>query len=196
MADKDGFSDSHRANEEEFFYKHDRELIEKARHQLEVETQRRQLGEAAGISDDNILRNLQKLGYNRENIALLNLAPLVDVAWSDGSLTAEERKLVLEEARQEGIAEGGPAWLQLALWLNDRPSEEFFHSTLGAIRTAIEALPLEEGERRKRDLLAGCTRIAAASGGVLGLGSKISGVERNVIARIAAELKYEAGHND
>jgi hypothetical protein len=64
------------------------------------------------------------------------------------------------------------------------------------MRAALETLPLEESERRKRDLLAGCTRVAAASGGVLGLGSKISGVERSVIARIASELKYEPGHND
>jgi hypothetical protein len=79
MPDKDAFSDSQRASEEEFFYKHDRELIEKARRQLEVEAERRQMGDAAGIADDNILRDLQKLGYNRETVTLLNLAPLAGV---------------------------------------------------------------------------------------------------------------------
>jgi hypothetical protein len=196
MQDKDAFSDSQRASEEEFFYKHDRELIERARRQLEVEAELRQMGDAAGIADDNILRDLQKLGYNRETVTLLNLAPLVEVAWSDGSMTGEERRLIMEEAHQEGVEEGGPGWHKLAAWLNDRPSEEFFHSTLHAMLAALEALPLEESERRKRDLIAGCTRVAAASGGVFGLGSKISGVERSVIARIASELNYEAGHND
>lgn len=196
MPDRDAFSDSQRANEDEFFYKHDRELIEKARHQLEVETERRQMGDAAGIADDSILRDLQKLGYNRETVVLLNLTPLVNVAWSDGSMTGEERKLILEAAQQEGVEEGGPGWLQLAAWLNDRPSEEFFDSTLHAIRAALEALPPEEGERRKHELIERCTRIAAASGGVLGLGSKISGVERSLIARIAAELKHESDRTE
>ena len=192
MPNKELFPDSKRANEDDFFYRRDRELIERARREDEAEAQRRHLGEVTGIADDDILRDLHQLGYNRETVALLNLAPLVEVAWSDGTVTEQERKSIFEVAQQEGVEEGGPGWRQLAAWLDDRPSEQLFHSTLRAIGATLRALPLEEGERRKRDLIAHCTRIASASGGILGLGSKINEVEWRLISRIAAELKWDS----
>jgi hypothetical protein len=192
MQDRQSFAGSERAKEEDFFYKRDRELLDKARRQAEVEAERRYLGEITGIADEEIVRELQQLGYNRETVVLLNLSPLIDVAWSDGSLTEQERKFIFEAARQESVEEGGPGWRQLAAWLKNRPADQFFHSTLRALRAKFRALPREERERKERDLVAQCTRVASASGGVLGLGSKLSEAERRVIARITAELKYEA----
>src|SRR5437667_10226359 len=86
MLDKELFPDSKRANEDDFFYRRERELIERARPEDEVATQRRQLGEVTGIADDGLLRGPQPVGYNRETAALVNLAPLVEIAGRDGTV--------------------------------------------------------------------------------------------------------------
>ena len=42
-----------------------------------------------------------------------------------------------------------------------------------------------------RDLVSYCTQIAQASGGILGLGRKVSDAERELIERIGAELERD-----
>jgi hypothetical protein len=61
-----------------------------------------------------------------------------------------------------------------------------------ALYTAL--LPTEKREARRKSLITFRTDIAAASGGILGFGSKIFEAEQAVIERIAAELEY--GHRD
>ncbi len=50
---------------------------------------------------------------------------------------------------------------------------------------------MTEDKRRvaSRDLVAACEEIAAASGGILGLGPRTSSEERAVIERVAAEIQ-------
>jgi hypothetical protein len=75
--------------------------------------------------------------------------------------------------------------------LDHRPSEEFFQKTLRAIRDILQALPVEEQKSRKQDLVTNSTQIAKASGGIFGLGSKISEAEQRLIEQIAKELEHD-----
>lgn len=188
MSNKDAFAERRRGLEEEYFHKKEKELLEKLRRRMQAEVERGQMAEALGIQDTEILSDLQALGYTRETVALLHLVPLIQVAWADGDVTLREKDLILELARSRGIAADSTAYEQLAGWLTQRPSEQFFQDTLRIIAALFEALPPEQQAAGKRDLVSYSVNIASISGGILGLG-KISRQEQEVIERISAELE-------
>ncbi len=188
MPDKESFGGTQRAKEEDFFHKRDRELVERLRAEAEAGIALRQLGEITGIADEALLRDLQRLGFSQQTARLLELAPLVLVAWSDGSIAPQERTQIIQVARLHGVEEGAPGYGQLAGWLEVRPPEELFQVTSRALRAVLEALPAEERENRRRALITHCTQVAAVSGGFLRLGSKISASEQLVIRQIAEQL--------
>lgn len=191
MTDRDPFGDRKRGQEEDYFRRRDQELIAKMRRRAEVEAERRRMAEATGIADEEVLRDLQELGFTPESVRLLHLAPLVQIAWAEGKVTARERELILKVARLRGVEEGQPTYQKLAEWLDHRPSEEFFQGTLHVLRAMLMALPPQQREASQRDLVSYCTQVAAASGGIFGLSSKISEAEQASLERVAAELQRD-----
>jgi len=181
-----------RSLEEEYFRKEERELIEKMRRRAEAETARRRLGEETGVADEEILGDLQALGYTPETLMLLHLVPLVQMAWAEGSVSDRERALIVEAARTRGVEAGSAADRQLAGWLAQRPPAELFDKTLRAIGAILAARPEEERESSRRDLLSYCTAIASASGGVLGFRA-VTDEERQLLERIGRELETRKG---
>jgi hypothetical protein len=192
MSDKESFANRKKGLEEEYFRKKEQELIEKMRRRAELETERREIAEAAGTTSEEILDDLQELGYTRETVErLLHLVPLVQVAWAEGHVTKRERERILEVAGLRGVAEGTPAHQQLTAWLDRRPSDEFFEKTLRIIRHLMQAMFPRERAASRNNLVSYCLSVAAASGGLLGLGNKVSDKEQEVLERIAAELERE-----
>jgi hypothetical protein len=158
------------------------------RRNAQAEAQRRQLAEQAGVADEEVLRDLQELGYTPETLMLLYLVPLLQTAWAEGSVSSKERDLIVQAARSRGIEAGSPADAQLNLWLTERPSEELFQRTLRVIGTILQSRSPEERASSERDLLSLCTAIAAASGGIVGFGA-VSEDERRILARITQEFE-------
>ncbi len=189
MSSKDAFGERRRGLEEEYFHKKEKELLEKLRLRIQAEAEREQMAEALGVQDTEILSDLQALGYTSDTVALLHMVPLIQVAWADGNVAERERDLILELAGARGLEEGSPAYQQLTDWLTQRPSEEFFQDTLRIVAKLFEALTPEQQAASKRDLVSYSADIASISGGILGLGRKVSREEREVIERIAAELE-------
>ena len=190
MTSKEQYTDSRR-REDEFFHKRDQELILAARRQAESEAQFRDLSAVTGISDQQTLQDLQRFDYNAQTALLLELMPLVQVAWSDGSVNELERKRIFTIARLEGIETGDPRWDRLAQSLQIRPSDEFFQATLRGLRASLEGLPVEDRRRIDRKLIIHCTSVASVSGGFLGLGSRISNAEQAAINEIVAALEWD-----
>ncbi len=185
MANDELFGDRRRAKEDEYFYRQEQELMEKLRQRSQEEEGRRRLAERSGVADEEILRDLQALGYTAETVQLLHLVPLIQMAWAEGSVSDRERGLILEAARSRGVEPDSAADRQLALWLDSRPSEELFEKTLRAVSALLQAQPTETG---REDLAAQLAAIASASGGILGFG-KISPQEQEVLARITQEME-------
>jgi hypothetical protein len=188
VSDRDAFADRGRALEEEYFRRREQELIEKLRQRTRADATTQQLGERAGVTDAEILQDLQELGYTPETVTLLYLVPLVQMAWAEGGVSDRERTLIVEAARARGIEADTPADAQLAEWLTARPSEKLFEQTVRAIGAILESRPEAEREASRSDLLSYSTAIAEASGGVLGLRS-VSPDERALLARISSELE-------
>ena len=188
MTDRDAFAERGRSLEEEYFHRKERELIEKMRVRAAGEEQRRRLGQETGVGDDDVLRDLQELGYTPETVMLLHLVPLIQTAWAEGGVTQKERDLIVKAARSRGITAGSPADQQLDLWLAQRPSGELFEKTLRAIRTILQAQPEDARAASEKDLLSLASAIATASGGIVGFRA-VSDEERQILAHISEELK-------
>lgn len=189
MPNKDAFAERERALEDQYFQQREQELIEKMRRRAALDAERQQLAEVTGTTDQEILQELQQLGYTRETVVLLHLLPLVQVAWAERGVSEGERQLILDIAKLRGVEPGSAAYEQLIRWLETRPTEEFAEKTLRLISAMLQSLPSEKRDAAKRDLIAYCTQIAAVSGGMLGFTKKISDDERALIEHIAAELE-------
>jgi hypothetical protein len=189
---RDAFADRARGLEEEYFRKREQELIDKLRARAASESELQQLGEQAGVADAEILQDLRELGYTPETVMLLHLVPLIQMAWADKGVSARERTLITEAARARGVAAGSPADQQLSEWLTSRPSDQLFDRTLLAIRAFLAARPAAEREASRRELLSYSSAIAAASGGVLGMGA-VNAEERALLARLTEELEKAHG---
>ena len=188
MGDDNAMARRGKALEDEYFHRKEKELIEKLRQKSARAAQVKELAEATGIPNEEVLGTLQELGYTRETVALLHLVPLINVAWADGKVSGPEREMILEAANMRGVEEASPAYQQLEDWLQNRPDEEFFDQTLSVIR---HLAPGEESG----DVLSQAMQVASASGGILGFGSKISAEEQALLSRIAAALGNH-GPND
>ena len=190
MAEKDMFADRGRSLEEEYFRKKDRELIDRMRQAATAAQARADMGARTGLTDPQLLDELQALGFTPDTVALLPLIPVVQVAWAEGGVTAAERALIVKLARTRGIDQGSAADLQLADWLDRRPSEEVFSRATRLI-SAMLASPGQE-RLSADDLVRHCESIATASGGIFGI-NKVSPEERQLLASIADALRGRAG---
>ena len=188
MGDHDSLHDRGRALEEEYFRKKNRELIEKMQREARDDQARRDMGAQLGVSDPEMLRELQRLGFTPETVPLLPLVPVVQVAWADGDVTDAERSALFKVARARGIAEGSAAYHQLASWLADRPSADVFAGATRLIRAILDAPAGDQTRLSGDELVTYCESIAAASGGLFGL-NKISSEERAILASLANDLK-------
>ena len=184
----DALADRRRASEDDYFRKRDNQLIEEARQRAERDAARRRMSERVGTADDAILRNLEALGLSEETVPLIHVVPLVHMAWSEGTVSPRVPQHIIEVAREHGIEESSEADRYLGDWLRNKPPVALFDGALLAIRTVLEQTTATERDRYTQKLLERCTAIAAASGGMLGLG-KISGSERDVLDHIRDALE-------
>lgn len=91
MGEDDAMAKRGRALEKEYFHRKEKELIEKLRKRRAAAAQMNELSEATGNANEEILKTLQELGYTRDSVALLHFVPLLNVAWTDGNFSRQER---------------------------------------------------------------------------------------------------------
>lgn len=186
MADKDIFAERGRSLEEDYFRKKDKELIEKMRRAAAADQARAEMGQKVGITDPELLRELDALGFTPETVVLLPLVPLVKVAWAEGGVSDAEQAQIIKLARSRGIAEGSEADRTLADWLRAQPVAAIFDNATRLIRAMLASSG--EGDLKADDLVKQAEAIAAASGGLFGI-NRISAEERRMLTAIADELK-------
>ena len=188
MAERDAMTDQARKREEDYFRKRDRELIERMRAAAAAEQTRRDLQAKTGLQDPALLQDLEELGFTPDTIALLPLVPIVQVAWAEGGVSDAERRLIVEFARARNIGAGSEADRQLTEWLERRPSDQVFAKAMRLVRAMLDNPGDMPSQVSADELIASSERIAAASGGLLGIG-RISAGERAALEQIAHALK-------
>lgn len=181
--------DIRQSREGAYFLQQERQLLERMRRKSEQEAHTLRLMEAFGTRQQEVARELAELGFDLETAGLLYLVPLIQTAWSDDDISEKERRMLLEIAALHGIKTGTAPHGRLTAWLTERPSDQFFGVSLRAIKAILGDRPLEEARLMGQDLVSYCTRIASASGGFLGLVSRISPEEEALLAQLARELE-------
>jgi tellurite resistance protein len=146
------------------------------------------VGARTGIQDPDLLRDIEALGFDTDKLSLLPLVPILQVAWADGEISPEERKLIVDVARSRNIAEGSPADQQLAEWLARLPPPGAFARADRLVAAMLAVHSDATHDLSAADLVKYCESVAQASGGIFGLG-KVSAGERAAIEKIQKALK-------
>ena len=185
MAQGDDFLDERRRSlEEEFFHRENQRLLDQLRQDMQREETLRALSEASGIRNPALLERIADLGVTPETVAALSLVPLVEVAWADGKLDDREKEAILKASRSE-LPEGGASYRLLESWLERRPQAKLRKAWRHYIQGLAQELDPAEREALRTDLLGRARHMAEASGGFLGLGSRISRAEAEVLDDLA-----------
>jgi len=101
MAENDpGLSKRGRTAEDEYFARRDRELIETERRKAADAAELRRLGEALGLSDEELLVKLHAAGFGPSQVAVVRVLPALEIAWSDGGVGNAEGELLKQLLRR------------------------------------------------------------------------------------------------
>jgi hypothetical protein len=171
--------------EDSFFQKQDQELLDYLRAQSQETEVRHQLQTIAGIEDSTVLAALERIGITPESMTALTLLPLVRMAWADAKVQGAELEAILQAAREEGLTYETPGYKLLDGWLIHGPDQKVLEAWWNYARALTRELD-EASLAAVRDATLGrARRIAAASGGILGLVHKISDNEQLVLDDLA-----------
>jgi hypothetical protein len=184
------FGDREKAMEEAYFRQEDAKLLDHLRQNAKLEDIALALGEKLQVHNPDLLLRVRELGVTVDTAPALFLAPLVQVAWADGSVHKAEHDTVLRLARGRGVEAGSPAYTQLEDWLRARPSDELFDTAVEVLKAGFSVLPPNEQEERLQRVVDACNEVAMAAGGgglaqVLRLGASTSSRESSMLDRIA-----------
>lgn len=181
---KEFLGDRERALEEAFFAQQDEALLRRLREADAAKSKKGALSAASGITDDAVLDKLVGLGVDGATVAAMSLAPLVLVAWADGSMEAKEREAALKAAAEAGLEKQGPGHQLLDNWLATKPPPQLLSAWADYIRAVSSTLGEDAKRKLKTDLLGRARKVAEASGGFLGLGMNTSPAEKEMLARL------------
>lgn len=176
-----------KALEEAFFAKKNKELLDQVKSDLDINTKRDDLKTATGITDDGVLDALSGIGVTSESLAAISIAPMILVAWADGSINDKEREAVMSGAALSGVKADTAAGQMLSGWLTEEPGESLAESWKAYIQAISEKLPAGEKVKLGEQLMERCKKVAEAAGGFLGLGS-VSAKENDVLDMIKSAL--------
>jgi uncharacterized tellurite resistance protein B-like protein len=141
---------------------------------------RKALADTLGTEELTLLDRVEQLGFTGDSARVLDLLPLVHVAWADGKVDQRERATVMAVVDLRGIPKDSDASLLLESLLEERPSESFMAESLELVR----ALAAKQGNDGTK-LVELCADVAESSGGLFGFGERVDERERELIARIA-----------
>lgn len=174
--------------EEQYFRARDAEKREALRKKLAKEgaelEERRKIAESTG-AELSVAERIKALGFTGDSARIFSLMPLVAVAWADGKIQRRERAKILELLAAHDIEKDSEAFATMASMLEQRPDEAFMRETIAALRDVVG----DEHDKSK-GIVDLCIEVAAASGGILGLGlgARVGDKERQRIGEIAAAL--------
>jgi len=188
----DAWRERGKALEDSFFRNVDQQLIDQLKQENQSDSMREELASVSGIQDEAVLDLFVELGVSPETVAALATAPLVEVAWSDGNLDDKEREALLEAATQYGAGEGTATRRLLESWLQQKPDESLLQAWSEYIAAVVAENSPETVEAIRMGLLNRARSVAEATGGFLGLGSKISNSEAAVLDRLAAAFERDS----
>jgi hypothetical protein len=167
-----------KASEEAYFHKQNKELAAKLKARAAMKD--------AGVTDPQLADELMAAGFDEDSLKALFLIPALEVAWVDGRAQDEEKAEIRKLAVSHGMTEGSAGWALVEGWLSQNPAEDLrFQNGRALLAPLFEGLKKTGNTAWVREA---AERVAAATGGLFGLGSKISAHEQEVLDRLGKKL--------
>lgn len=167
------------------FERQDVVLRRKYRDHLLESIELQKLAEATGIQEQELLARLRCFGLSSDTFGALSLLPIAVAAWASGQVTSEEQLAAMQAIEESEIRENQAAIDVYRSWLCKRPAPglwQLWHDFTVSRKRLWEPEKLRE----QGDILCGAaTKVAEASGGILGWGA-ICAAEERVLEGIRA----------
>jgi hypothetical protein len=192
MNKSDAFEARRAGFEESYFRTKDADLVAKLRTVFQTSRDRDELRKATGITSDEVVDRLVQLNIKGEMLTAFKLFPLVEIAWADGAIDAQEREAVVAAAVAHGVPHDSAALERIKEWLRGGPDPEarkLWYMFASELRKTLNPAELKSF---REDLLAMARTIAERSGGVLGVFFTVSSGESRVLKQITAALTHES----
>lgn len=180
----DAISDRRKELEEAFFKKENAKLLEKIKAEKQRALDTEAIKNITGLVDPKTIDQLLALKLDAGTIAAFTLFPLIDVAWADGAVDAKEKKAVMQACEAKGIKSGSPGWALVDGWLEQQPPAAMRETWMAYAKSVGGSLDAPAKALIKNELLGRAREVAEASGGILGMGNKVSKGEADVLAKL------------
>jgi hypothetical protein len=186
--ERDDFDNAARKLEDAFFAKENARLLQQMRDRAREQERRAAMREVVRVDDDALIDHLIELGLEPETVLALQLVPLAAVAWADGKIEPREREAVLKASAAQGVAPESVAGQMLDRWLMQRPGAELVEAWKRQMRALWPSLSPKERDEIRASAIERARSVAEATGGFLGLTSKISPEEKAVLDDLGKAL--------
>lgn len=140
-----------------------------------------------GVDAVDAVAALHASGFRPSTVSLLDLLPLVELAWADGSISPRERRVLVSAAARRPAVRG-QAHTQLTHWLSERPSEEVFRVSRRALRDWLTRADAGVATQTRDTLLAESTLVLSDDGGLLGGETPLTPEQQRLLSDLAADL--------
>ena len=155
-----------------------------------TDAQRRALlQQAVRIEDKAFVDRLVALGVMPQTALAMALVPLVLVAWADGELDDRERAAILRAAAERGVTTDRVMHQVLEIALERFPDPKLLPVWRIYVKRLLACFSIEDQWAMRENLLSSAHEIAEAAGGFLGLTSKISEEERDLLETLERILQ-------
>lgn len=175
--------------EDAFFLARDKKLIERLRQMRHMKETQAHLAEVSGIRNEKVLEKLVELNVRPETLAALALAPIICVAWADGAIDVKEKQAVLMAVEAIGRHKSDVDTALVDRWLSHKPDCSMIDAWTHYMEGLAGEMDAKSFSALKTEILLHADFVAKASGGILGLGPKISKAEKEVLAKIKKVLE-------
>ena len=98
-----------------------------------------QVGDVLATTDLELVAELRALGFDGECARVLDLLPLIWVAWADGKIQRAERSRIMDVLRVRGIAPGSACSDLVCTLLEARPSAAYLEAALDALARLLQS---------------------------------------------------------
>ncbi|MBF0206716.1 MAG: TerB family tellurite resistance protein [Oligoflexia bacterium] len=172
--------------EDIFFLENDKILIEKLKQMEKMKKTIEEYSNVSGITNHKILQKFIDLQIPLEIVASLAVIPLIEIAWADGKIDEQEKKMVLNSITSLGIEKTNIEHELIERWLEHKPDQKLLDAWKSYIHGICEQITQEEKKQMEEELLKHVYSIAEASGGILntGIGNKVSNREQELINQL------------